>query len=66
MGLLLLYCWRFLAKSDQILDVICCMACCLNKLVMDVLVTCVSSFCSCPLVGSSHVWPEAAQQEAHR
>jgi hypothetical protein len=47
------------------LDVVCFMACCLNRLVMNVLVTFVISFCYCPLVGSSHVWPEAAQQEAH-
>jgi len=48
------------------LDVVCFMACCRNRLGMNVLVKCVISFCSCPLVGSSHVWPEAAQQEAHR
>jgi len=65
-GLVLLSCCRFLAKSDQILDVVCFMACCLNRLGMDVLVTCVISFCYCPLMGSCHVWPGAAQQEAHR
>src|SRR5260370_35955589 len=65
-GVVLLSCCRFLAKSDQILDVACCMACCLNRLVMDVLVTCFISFCSFPLVGLYHVRPEAPMQELPR